>query len=283
MTCDTDTLSDRDFAAIAGYIERETGIRLPSHKRGMVQVRVAKRARAIGLSDFAAYVRFAFGGAAGAPERAHLIDAITTNKTDFFREPQHFDYLANTALPQLMAADPQLGRTTQLVGWCAACSTGEEPYTLAMVLKSQTLMHRELDFVVHATDICGQALDHARRAVYSEKLARPIPDGLRRAYVLRSRDRADGLVRVGAEVRAHVRFSRANLLSDPMPVSREAHIVFCRNVLIYFDRETQARVLQRVIGSMRPGGYLFVGHSEGLLGFNLPLERVATSVYRLTR
>jgi chemotaxis protein methyltransferase CheR len=283
VTCDTDTLSDRDFAAIAGYIERETGIRLPSHKRGMVQVRVAKRAREIGVDDFAAYVRFAFGGAAGASERAHLIDAITTNKTDFFREAQHFDYLAQTALPELLDADPELGRTSPLVGWCAACSTGEEPYTLAMVLKSQPSMRGELDFVVHATDICGQALDHARRAVYSEDHARPIPNGMRRAYMLRSRNRDDGLVRVGAEVRSHVEFSRGNLLSDPLPVTREAHIVFCRNVLIYFDRETQVRVLQRVVGSMRPGGYLFVGHSEGLLGFNLPLERVTTSVYRLTR
>jgi chemotaxis protein methyltransferase CheR len=136
---------------------------------------------------------------------------------------------------------------------------------------------------VHATDICNQALDHARLAVYSEERIAPVPERLRRTYLLRSRNRTQALVRVGPEVRGHVRFDYGNLLSDPLPVTRAAHIVFCRNVLIYFDRATQARVLRRVIGAMAPGGYLFVGHSEGLLGFDLPIERVSTSVYRLTQ
>jgi len=182
-----------------------------------------------------------------------------------------------------MESEPGLGKDRQLVTWCAACSTGQEPYSLAMLIKSQEALYGRIEFVVHATDICTDALKKAKRAVYSEESVEPVPERLRRIYLLRSRDRRRREVRVAPEVRSHVCFGRANLLSDPQPVLGEADIVFLRNVLIYFNRETQSRVLRRVLASMRPGAYLFVGHSEGLLGFDLPLERVATSVYRLSR
>ncbi len=277
----TETLSSEDFEVISRYVERETGIRLPEHKRGMVQVRVAKRVRALGLEHYSDYVRYVFSDRSGHAERVRLVDAITTNKTDFFREDQHFKYLAETAFPALLAREPGLGKERPLVAWCAACSTGQEPYSLAMLLKSLEAIHGRIDFTVHATDICCDALAAAERAVYSEELVRPVPEHMKRAYLLRSRDRSRRQVRIAPEVRSHVVFDRANLLSDPQPVLGEADIVFCRNVLIYFNRETQGKVLRRILRAMRPGGYLFVGHSEGLLGFDLPIDRVATSVYRL--
>ncbi len=280
---DTDELlSEHDFAIIAAYTERKTGIRLPPQKRGMVQVRVAKRVRQLGMDDYSEYVGFLFGGVAGASERARLIDLLTTNKTDFFREPAHFTYVSQTALPTLLAADSHLGASRPLVAWCAACSSGEEPYSLAMVLKGQTAQYTDLEFDIYGTDICSGALDKAGRAVYPEERAQPIPAHLRR-YLMRSRRRDEHLVRMAPEVRTHVHFSRANLLTDPPPFDGQADMIFCRNALIYFDRETQLRVLRRLLMALRPEGYLFVGHSEGLIGFDLPLVRVAPSIYRLSR
>jgi chemotaxis protein methyltransferase CheR len=276
------SLSEGDFGVIARFVEDETGIRLPDHKLGMVQVRVAKRVRALGLSDYGEYVRVAFSGIAGAEERSRLVDAITTNKTDFFREARHFEYLSRTVLPTMLTADPDLGKTRPIVAWCAACSTGEEPYSVAMTLKSAEAIHGPLEFVVHASDICGDALARARKAVYSEEACARIPKNYRLQYMLRSRDRSRGLARVGPQLRARVRFTQSNLLSDPPPVVGEADIVFCRNVLIYFNRETQELALRRVIRSMRPGGVLFVGHSEGLLGFDLPIRRIGNAIYEVT-
>lgn len=150
-----------------------------------------------------------------------------------------------------------------------------------MTLKSAEAIHGPLDFVVHASDICGDALERARKAVYPEEACARIPKNYRLQYMLRSRDRTKGLARVNAEMRARVRFEQSNLLSDPPPVVGEADIVFCRNVLIYFNRETQSLALKRVIRAMRPGGVLFVGHSEGLLGFDLPLQRVGNAIYKV--
>lgn len=275
-------LSERDFVIIAAYTERKTGIRLPSHKLGMVQVRVAKRVRQLGMDDFSEYVGFLFGGVSGAPERARLIDLLTTNKTDFFREPAHFSFVSQTALPTLLAADSQLGASRPLVAWSAACSSGEEPYSLAMVIKDQAAQYTKLEFDIYGTDICSSALVKARRAIYPEERTQPIPAHLRR-YLLRSRRRDEHRVRIVPEVRSQVHFSRANLLTDPPPFDGQADMIFCRNALIYFDRETQLRVLRRLLMALRPEGYLFVGHSEGLIGFDLPLTRVAPSIYRLSR
>jgi chemotaxis protein methyltransferase CheR len=274
----SELLSEQDFAIIAAYTERKTGIRLPPHKRGMVQVRVAKRVRELGMNDFSEYVGFLFGGVSGATERGRLIDLITTNKTDFFREPAHFTYVAQTALPTLLAGDVHLGGTRPLVAWCSACSSGEEPYSLAMVLKGQTAQYADLNFDVYATDICNSALVKARKAIYPEERTQPIPPHLRR-YMMKSRQHEQRLMRVAPEVRSH----NANLLTDPPPFHGQADMIFCRNALIYFDRETQLRVLRRLLMALRPDGYLFVGHSEGLIGFDLPLLRVAPSIYRLSR
>lgn len=277
------TLSDRDFGIIARYVEHEAGIRLPPHKRNMVRLRVARRLKSLGMQDFAEYVAYAFDGPQRASELPQLVDVITTNKTSFFREPAHFEYLLGEALPCLVAAEPTLGRSTPLVAWSAACSTGQEPYSMAMALQNFGWATSRPEFIVHATDICGEALRRARAAIYPAEHSQQIPSHLRRACLLRSRDKDRALVRVDPEIRKHVVFEQANLLSDPAPVRGDAHIVFCRNVLIYFERPSQLNALRRVLSALRPGGYLFVGHSEGLQSLGLPLRRVATSVYQVAR
>lgn len=273
-----DTLSEKDFRRIAEYVEAETGIHLSLHKQDMVQMRVAKRVQALGLSGFAEYVDHVFNTGVGTFELPRLIDAVTTNKTEFFRESDHFDALADTVLPELLSRR-EYTASRPLRVWCAACSTGEEPYTVAMVLRDAMLLRR-FEFEICASDICGEALVKAQRAVYPEEAIIPVPEEMRHRYLLRSKDNKKRVVRIGSEIRSHVRFVRSNLLNDPPPYG-QADIVFCRNVLIYFQHHTQRKVLEEIC-TVAQGGYLFVGHSESLHSFNLPLTRVTASAYKVT-
>jgi chemotaxis protein methyltransferase CheR len=272
-------LTDGQFRRIAGFFEGVTGVRMPDHKRELVQARLAKRLRVLGLPDYEAYVAHAFGPS-GWVERVHLVDALTTNKTDFFREADHFDYLKTEVLPTLHREDPEVGHARPLLVWSAGCATGEEPYTLAMTLAESGPVFGAPEYVVFATDISGRALQRARLAVYDEARVAPVPPELRRRYLLQSRDRSAREVRVSRDLRSRVRFAQMNLLTDLPPFRQPADIVFCRNVLIYFELETQRRVLTRIAQNMRAGGYLYLGHSETLHGLGLPFSPAAPTVYR---
>jgi chemotaxis protein methyltransferase CheR len=272
-------LSHKDFRRIGAYIEQHAGIRMPDAKRTMVEARVRSRLRALGVPSFSEYCDRTLSDGGDAEELVHLVDAISTNKTDFFREPGHFDYLARQAWPTL-ARERGAGLERELVVWSAACSSGEEPYTLAMVLSEVAAQHPGLRFSILATDICTEVLARATRAVYTEEQIAPIPPPLRAKYLLRSKDRERALVRVAPAIRAHVRFRRLNLMDAQYGIREPVDVIFCRNVFIYFERKTQEQILNRFCRHLAPGGYVFLGHSEAINGHDVPLRAVAPTTYR---
>ena len=280
-TQDCEGLSERDFQALRELIHSELGIALAPAKRIMMETRLRKRARALGLGSLSEYCRFACTPEARVREWSHLTDAITTHKTDFFRESVHFEYLAGETVP-VLAESYGAGVRRPLLLWSSACSTGEEPYTAAMVLRSYADAQGPggYRFRIYATDISEGVLETARAAVYPEAVIAPIPPDFRRKYILRSRDPRHKTTRIAPEIRAMVEFGQLNLIQRDYGFPEPMDVIFCRNVIIYFDRPTQQRVLSTITRNLRPGGYLFMGHSESLNGLDLPLAQAAPAIYR---
>ncbi len=268
-------MSDKDFQRLAEFIGRECGIKLPPSKKTMLEARLQKRLRALGYSGYREYGEFLFSPQGLESELGHLIDQVTTNTTDFFREPKHFEYLFSTVLPQWHSRNR--GRALRI--WSAGCSIGAEPYTLAIVLSEFQRKEPDFRFEITATDISRQVLKKAHGAVYTMDQARGVPKDLMRKYFLRSKDKSRGLVRVCPELRASVDFRWLNFM-EPFRFKDPRDIIFCRNVIIYFDKPTQHDLLSRFCQNLRPGGHLFIGHSESLAGMALPLNQAAPTIYR---
>jgi len=271
-------LSDRDFQRLSEFIYDFVGIKMPPAKKTMVEGRLAKRVRLLGHNNYSEYCDFVFSPEGQRLELVHLIDVITTNKTDFFREPAHFDYLADKALPTLL----QNGSHRKMRVWSAGCSSGEEPYTLAMVLTEFHAKHHQPagGFDILATDISTRVLDMARKAVYTNDRIVPVPMPLRRKYLLKSRDPRSELVRISPELRRMVTFGRLNFMDEEFGIREPMDVIFCRNVIIYFDKKTQEELMRKFCRHLVPGGFLFLGHSESLHGYEVPLVQVAPTVYR---
>lgn len=272
-----DTLSGKDFARLRELIYSEAGICLSAEKRTMVEGRLKRRLRALNIESYGQYCAYLFGSKGMKVELVPFIDVVTTNKTDFFRESSHFDYLSQQVLPALTAARPE-GRTRLF--WSAGCSSGEEPYTLAMVLSEYAAAHPPFRFRILATDISTAVLSKAELGVYSADAAGPVPMPLRRKYFMRSRDPHSAQLRVVPELRQLVEFRRLNFMNANYGIAEKAEAIFCRNVLIYFDRPTQQRILQKLCNHLQPDGFLFVGHSESLHDLDLPVVPVAPALYR---
>lgn len=269
-------LSPASFARFASFITGELGIKMPQTKLAMVQTRLLRRVRELRLRSLEQYGEYFFA-ASGAEEREHFINAITTNKTDFFRESQHFAFLVDTVLPELRGC----GRgTLRFKAWSAGCSSGEEPYTLAMVLAEYAARQPGFDFAILGTDISTTVLARAREAVYQKEQILPVPPELRRKYLLRSRNQGEPLARVVPELRRRVSLHRLNFMDGDYGIRDTFHVIFFRNVMIYFDRSTQEAVINRMCRNLAPGGYLFAGHSESLAGLDIPMRPAATSIYR---
>jgi len=270
-------LSPKGFVRFARYITSELGIKMPESKASMLQSRLARRIRELGFNSVEQYGEYLFSSNHG-DEREYFINAITTHKTDFFREPEHFAFLVQKALPALTSAGSS-SRTVHL--WSAACSSGEEPYTLAMTLGEYVRSHPAWDFAILATDVSTKVLARARQGIYTEEEAAPVPPEMCRRYLLKGRERAHRMVRVVPTLREKISFHRLNLIAKDYRVKDYFDVIFLRNVLIYFDKALQERVINRLCRHLKPGGYLFVGHSESLADFEVPVERVHISVYRL--
>ncbi|MFZ0257173.1 MAG: CheR family methyltransferase [Gammaproteobacteria bacterium] len=275
----TASLSDRDLRRVAEYIGAEVGIQLPPSKRSLVEGRLGKRLRRLGFCDYTSYLDYALDAEEGNAERIHLVDAITTNKTDFFREPQHFHYLVEQALPELERARGLAG-PRELSVWSAGCSSGEEPYTLAMVLCEAAEQRPRRRFSILATDISRRALETAVRGIYPEQRVAPVPLLLRRKYLLRSRNRMEGLVRMGPRLCERTRFGQLNLMARNFGLERQMSVIFCRNVMIYFSPADRQQLARRFAAQLVPGGYLFIGHSESLNGLDTGLKQLSAAVYR---
>jgi len=270
-------LSARDFARLSAFIERHCGIRMPIAKKTLLESRLSGRVRELGMKGFSEYCDHVLGGLS-SEELVHMVDKVTTNKTDFFREPQHFEALVRQALPALTELHGA-GARRELRVWSAGCSTGEEPYTLAMVLSEVATGGPPLRFQILATDLSTRVLRHAIAALYEEDQVQPIPLSLRRKYLLRSVS-DENVVRVGPRLRRLVRFRQLNLLDDDYGIRPPVDVIFCRNVFIYFERKTQQEILCRFGRSLDQGGFLFLGHSETINGLDVPFEQVAPTVYR---
>ncbi len=270
-------ISPHAYRRLSRFVTEHLGIKMPESKVTLVQSRLARRVREMGLESIDEYCDLLFSEEGTAVELRYLIDAITTNKTDFFRESQHFHRLTSAIIPEL---EKSSGLTLQpLEVWSAACATGEEPYTLAMVLSHYALTRRHFDFHILATDISTRVLQIAKDAIYTREQITPIPPYMRALYLLRGKENPDK-IRIVPALRRKITFQRLNFMKSDYGVHKTFDVIFCRNVLIYFERSTQEEVIRKLCGHLTEGGHLFIGHSESLTNFDLPLELVSSACYR---
>jgi chemotaxis protein methyltransferase CheR len=269
-------LDRKQFARFAGLITETLGIKMPAGKTTLLENRLRGRMRQLGMDSLEAYEHHLFHSPRANDELVHFCDVVTTNKTDFFREPQHFDYLRDTALPMLLSDRP--GSEARL--WCAGCSSGQEAYTLAMVASEFGQARPGFRFSILATDVSTRMLAQAKRAVYSEAVVDPVPMELRKKYLMRSKDRRQGLIRIRPELRRSVTFERLNFMDQDYRRRESYDAIFFRNVMIYFDKPTQEAVVNRLAQSLVPGGFLFIGLSESLIGARVPMATVGPAILR---
>ena len=261
------------FHRLAAFIYEYSGVKMPPSKITMLEGRLRRRLRATGLSNFEEYCDHLFDKD-GEGELVNFIDAVTTNKTDFFREPRHFDVMQGPVLSDLADRGHR-----EIRAWSSACSTGAEPYTMAMILE-EAVARRDIDsYAILATDLSSDVLQQAHRAVYDAQFLDPVPQELASKYLMQPLARHRTEMRVSPKLRRRVSFARLNLMDESYPVGDAMHMIFCRNVLIYFDKQTQRKVLSRLCECLLPGGFLFIGHSESIAGLDLPVRQVANTVF----
>lgn len=269
-------LSDDEFQLFRSLVYAHAGIALGPHKRHLLHARLSRRLRALGLASFKEYYDYLVDPAHG-DEVVRFVNAITTNKTDFFREAHHFAYLKDRWAVERQA-EATRGGSRRLRVWCAASSTGEEPYTIAMVLSEAGLVPPAWDLKILASDIDTDVLSAAREGIYSLDRAAPIPESLLKRYFLR-RVGEKTEVRARPELRALITFRQVNLVEVPWPFRGPFDVIFCRNTLIYFDRDKQRSILERLVGVLRPGGILFLGHAESIFGLVEGLTHLGNTIY----
>lgn len=276
LTVNRTTTGDR----FRELIRSITGISLPPSKVQMIDQRLRRRVVAFGLTDTEAYLEKLLGGELPGDELRTVIDLITTNTTSFFRESEHFDFLANEVAPQV-AARSRNGQRARLKIWSAAASEGAEAYTAAMVLEEKRRAGLSFDYAILGTDISQRMLERAVAAVYGNDQLTTVSADLQRRYFLSSADPSvKGKSRVVPELRQKVRFRHLNLMDASYPVDRDVDLIFLRNVLIYFDPEDKERVVHRLAAHLRPGGFLLVGHAESMVVRHTSLQQVKPTIFR---
>ncbi len=255
---------------VSDMVYRECGITLKAGKEALVRARLTKRLRALKIHSFSEYIKYLENSDNKRDELSLMVDVMTTNKTSFFREIAHFDFLVKTVLPKLT--------DRRLRFWSAACSSGEEPFSLAMYLLERMPGVEFRDVKILATDISPSILEKARKATYEEGVLMDLPPNFLRKFFAKVGDSHPRIYQVRDDVRKMVRIARLNLL-HPWPMKGPFHIIFCRNVMIYFDRRTQETLVNRFWDILNPGGYLFVGHSEGMSGVKHKFRYVQPATY----
>lgn len=268
-------MTDDDFIRLSSFIHDKLGIKMPYQKKVMLQCRLQKRVRELKMT-FGEYLEYVFSNAGKEEELVRMIDLVTTNKTDFFREPSHFDFMKEVVLPGL--CDSRRRRPIRI--WSAACSSGEEPYTIAITLKEYFSSRDVTDFEIVGTDVSTRILEKAAFAIYGYERISGISDSIKHKYFMRHKNPENKTVRLVPEIRSKVTFQKINLMDEYYDIKNEFDIVFCRNVLIYFDRETQHNVICKLASKIRTGGYLFLGHSESIANMRVPLKQVKPTIFR---
>jgi chemotaxis protein methyltransferase CheR len=271
----TRILTPREFRLFQALIQREAGIHLSEAKKVLVEGRLARRLRDLGL-DFADY----YGLVESDPqEKVRMLDCICTNETHFFREPRQFEFLETHVFPEWSARAEAGTMARRIRVWSAGCSTGEEPYSVAMAFLARFPPSSGWEIEVVATDLSTRVLDRAQAAVWPIEKAKEIPDSYLKAFMLRGSGPEEGRMKAGPLVRSRVRFQRLNLNAEPFTFAGRFDLVFCRNVLIYFDAASKARVVGRLLERMEPHGYLFLGHAETVTGLGVRTRSVGPTVY----
>ncbi|HZZ85977.1 MAG TPA: protein-glutamate O-methyltransferase CheR [Anaeromyxobacteraceae bacterium] len=269
-------VSDAVFARYQALIHREAGIWLSPVKKALLVGRLARRLRELAIPDYAGYLERVQDDEA---ERVRMLDCITTNETHFFREPRHFELLEQRLFPRWRTEAQEGRRPRRVRVWSAGCSTGEEPYSLAMSLLEAFPPETGWDLEILATDLSTRVLDRARAGIFSMERAPEIRTASLQAFMLQGTGSQEGLMKAGPELRRLVRFARLNLNDAAYPALGRFDLVFCRNVLIYFDPPGKERVVCRLLEHLATDGYLFFGHAESLSGMALPVRSVIPTVY----
>jgi chemotaxis protein methyltransferase CheR len=264
-------LKPREFDQIRELAYQYCGLNIHAGKEELVAARLGKIMRELKIPSFRAYYEYVTTDETGQA-LVRMIDALTTNHTSFFREPQHFDFLAKTILPSL-ANRPRIDI------WSAACSTGEEPYSLAMAMLQHFEGVRAPEMKILATDISTRAIAAGEAGVYPQERLQDMDRDTMKKYLLRGSGKSEGLCRIKPHVRELVKFQRMNLM-DPFPSVGMFSLILCRNIMIYFDAPTQEQLVRRLHQQLEPGGYFFIGHSESLNGISHPFKYVRPAIYR---
>lgn len=270
-------LLDADFVRFRQLIENETGIHLSDAKRGLLAARLSRRVRALGMTSLGEYFEHVERGA-DPDERVRMFDAISTNETRFFREPHHFEVMASRIFPRWKALAARGERERRVRVWSAGCSSGEEPYSVAMSLL-EAFDPEEWDLRVDATDLSTRVLDVARRGEWPARKASDVPAPLLRRYMLRGTRSMDGVMKAGEAIRSIVRFGRLNLMDEPYPMPGGYDMILCRNVLIYLAHANRVRVVHNLLSHLAAGGFFFIGHAETLAGIADGPKAVSPNVY----
>ena len=277
LDCFKAELSESDFQAFSNFIYKEYGIKMPPIKRVMLQGRLLKRIRELKMNSYTEYKNYFFSKEGQQKELYSFLNVITTNKTDFFREPGHFDFLRGDILPKVVGKN---GSARIFKVWSAGCSSGEEIYTLAIVLNEFKKLNPMFIYSILGTDISNNVLEKAAKGVYAEQRIELIPLELKKKYFLKSKDRMNPTVRVRPELQSSLTLKHLNLMDSYYNINESFSAIFCRNVLIYFDRVTQEKVINKLCQHLEPGGIFFIGHSESLSGMNVPLEHIRPTIFR---
>jgi chemotaxis protein methyltransferase CheR len=270
-------LGEREFRQIGDLVYEHCGINLHDGKKELVRARLAKRLREGNFQTFSEYIRHVLKDPTGG-EFAILVDSLSTNLTKFFREEQHFEYMCSRWLPGLLESK-QSRHDFRIRGWSAGCSSGEEPYSIAITLLEAVQGRGRWDVKVLATDVSTRMLERAQEGLYGKDRVEPIPLPLRSRYLTRTREAGEDVYEVGPNLRSVVILRYLNLVQD-WPVKRPIDFIFCRNVMIYFDKPTQNRLINRFYDLLASGGVLFTGHSESLTGIEHKFKYVQPTIYR---
>ncbi|MFA5329931.1 MAG: CheR family methyltransferase [Prolixibacteraceae bacterium] len=272
-------ISDELFLEIGKMITQKYGIKMPREKKVMFQARLQKRLRELGIRSFDEYALRLIANSGETDEFQLLADFISTNKTEFFRESDHFRFLSSTALTDLLSAMKR-EKGTHLRIWSAGCSSGQEAFSIAITLEEFMLLNGfSFVYSVVATDISARMLHTAREAIYPMCQVDDVSMEFKRKYFLKSKDTSHPKVRIVKELRDKIRVAYLNLMDGSYPFETNFDVIFLRNTMIYFDQKVQMRVLKNALDVLKTGGYLFIGHSESLINMQLPIKSIAPGVY----
>lgn len=266
-------LNNKEFELLSAFIYQQFGIKMPPVKKTLLECRLQKRLRDLKIDTFEEYIKYLFKKEGNEHELLMMANVVTTNKTDFFREPAHFEFLRNVDWNAYFAGET---KGKMLKAWSAGCSSGEEPYTLAMVLSEMG----RFDYQILGSDLSHDILQKAVSAIYASDKTQQIPLHYKQKYFLKHKDPQKPILRIAPEIRKKVSFQHLNFMDAHFEVPSKMDLIFCRNVLIYFDRKTQEQVIGKLCMHLKEGGYLFIGHSESLSDLKLPLVQVKSTIFQ---